>query len=158
MAYRLWNGDGVAADKAEAVKLFRQAADQGNARAQYALGFRLARGQGVPQDVKQAADWYARSAAQGHPPGMREAAAAFAAGRGLPADPAEAVKQLDAVLAKSAALVKSTADRKFEFFHNMTTAYFRLNPDKDRKPGYDKVREALDKHAAGTSLLMSFNP
>src|SRR5262249_28584115 len=46
-----------------------------------------------------------------------------------------------------------TADNKFEFFRDVTTAYFKLNPDKDRKPGYDKVREVLDKHAAGTSLL-----
>jgi TPR repeat protein len=156
LAYRLWNGDGVAADKAEAINLFRRAADKGYARAQYALGFRMARGQGMPKDLAQAAEWYARSAALGYAPGMREAAVAFALGRGLPADPAEAVKRLDAVLAKTPALLKSatvTAERKVEFFRYMTTAYFRLSQSQDRKAAYDKVRAVLDKHAAGTALF-----
>src|SRR5438552_1582645 len=116
----------------------------------------MARGQGMPKDVAQAADWYARSAAQGYAPGMREAAAAFALGRGLPADPAEAVKQLDAVLAKAPAVLKSTtqtADRNFEFFRAMTPVYFRLNPGQGRKAAYAQVRAVLDKHAPGTALF-----
>jgi TPR repeat protein len=156
LAYRLWNGDGVAADKAEAVKLFRRAAEKGYARAQYALGFQMARGQGMPKDLAQAAEWYARSAVLGYAPGMREAAAAFAAGRGLPADRPEAVKLLDAVLAKTPSVIKSTtltADRKFEFFHDMTAAYFRQNPGQGRNAAYGKVRAALDKHAAETALF-----
>ena len=50
--------DGVAAyesgDYAEAVKMFRLAADQGNAYAQATLGVMYAEGQGVPQDYSEA--------------------------------------------------------------------------------------------------------
>lgn len=156
LAYRLWNGDGVAADQAEANKLFRQAADKGHAQSQYALGFRLKYGLGVAQDIKQSAIYYNQAAVQGHPLAMKEAAIYFAAGRGLPVDTDEAVKQLDSILAKSPAIIKSalnTAD-KCKFFDDMTSAYFDLNANsnKDRKAGFDKVREVLDKHAAGTSL------
>ena len=41
------NGDGVTKDKAEALKWYRKAADQGHAKAQYALGWMFANGDGV---------------------------------------------------------------------------------------------------------------
>jgi len=48
----------VAQDHAEAVKLFRLAAEQGYASAQNNLGFMYAYGRGVPQDYAEAAKWY----------------------------------------------------------------------------------------------------
>src|SRR5262249_44812329 len=71
-------------------------------------------------------------------------------------DPAGALKLLDTMLERSASVIDSTAlnkNEKVEFFHDLIVGYFALNTNKDRKPGYDKVREVLDKHAAGTSLL-----
>ena len=44
-------------DYATALRLWRPLADQGNAEAQYALGFMYARGQGVPQNNAEAAKW-----------------------------------------------------------------------------------------------------
>ena len=50
----------------EAVKLFRQAADKGNAQAQYNLGIMYKNGQGVKRDDKEAVKWFQRAADQGH--------------------------------------------------------------------------------------------
>ena len=65
-------------DCATALPIFRQLADQGNARAQYNLGVMYANELGVPQDYGEAVNWYRKSADQGyvwaarHPPGKNE--------------------------------------------------------------------------------------
>jgi TPR repeat protein len=57
---------GVAQDYAEAVRLYRLAADQGHAVAQSNLGYMFQHGQGVAQDRAEAIRWYRLAAAQGH--------------------------------------------------------------------------------------------
>jgi TPR repeat protein len=57
---------GVAPDYAEAARLYRLAADQGHAPAQYSLGRMFERGQGVAQDRAEAIRWYRLAAAQGY--------------------------------------------------------------------------------------------
>jgi len=47
----------------EAVRLFQQSAEQGDASAQYIIGFMYYKGQGVPQDYAEAARWRAARAA-----------------------------------------------------------------------------------------------
>ncbi len=59
------SGDGVAQDKAEAVKWFRKAAEQGLARAQYNLGWCYANGDGVARDKAEAVKWCRKAAEQG---------------------------------------------------------------------------------------------
>ena len=49
----------------EAVKWFRKAAEQGNAKAQYILGVSLVNGQGVEQDEVEALKWIRKAAEQG---------------------------------------------------------------------------------------------
>ena len=49
----------------EAVKWYRKAAEQGNARAQNNLGLMYATGEGVPENVINAYVWLSISAAQG---------------------------------------------------------------------------------------------
>ena len=58
-------GDGVPQDYKEAVRLYRLAAEQGFAPAQYNLGAIYFEGLGVPQDHKEAEKWFRRSAEQG---------------------------------------------------------------------------------------------
>jgi uncharacterized protein len=60
------NGQGVPQDYNEAVKWFRLSAEQGDAEAQYNLGWMYYEGQGVPQDYKEAVKWYRLSAEQGN--------------------------------------------------------------------------------------------
>ena len=51
-------GEGVLQDAAEAVRWYRLAAEQGDARAQYNLGFAYHTGEGVPQDAVEAHMWF----------------------------------------------------------------------------------------------------
>ena len=68
----VWAGDyedGLAAAKKQdyvtAIKKFQIAAEKGNARAQFMLGFMYEEGIGVKQDYAEAMRWYKLAAAQG---------------------------------------------------------------------------------------------
>ena len=58
-------GEGIA-DDAEAVRWWRRAAEQGDARAQYSLGAMYANGKGIAEDDAEAVRWWRRAAEQGH--------------------------------------------------------------------------------------------
>ena len=60
-------GIGVERDLQQAAKLFRQAAQAGDAEAQYALAVMLQTGVGQPQDFEQARLWLQRAAKQNYP-------------------------------------------------------------------------------------------
>gem|GEM_PF-2091162 len=79
-------GRGVPQDDAQAVALWRKAADQGHANAQYELGIAYYDGQGVPQDDAQAAAWWRKAADQGHPDGQQSLGFAYRRGVGVPQD------------------------------------------------------------------------
>lgn len=53
-------------DYATALTVFRPLATQGNASAQYRLGFMYFNGQGVVRDSAESQKWYRLAAAQGH--------------------------------------------------------------------------------------------
>jgi hypothetical protein len=65
-------------------------ANQGDARAEYALGMRYANGTEVKQDYRQAKQWFVRAAEQGHVRAQEKVAASFFQGRGGPQDYAKA--------------------------------------------------------------------
>ena len=52
-------------DPQEAVRWYRKAADQGNAKAQYYLGVCYDYGDGVDMDLQEAAKWYRKAADNG---------------------------------------------------------------------------------------------
>ena len=52
-------------DKAEAVKWYRKAADQGNAKAQYDLGVCYRDGVGVTMDAAEAVKWFNKAVDKG---------------------------------------------------------------------------------------------
>ena len=52
-----WNGEGVDQDRAEAVRWYRRAAEQGHPAAQYELGSAYFNGYGVEQDAVNAVMW-----------------------------------------------------------------------------------------------------
>ena len=60
------NGTGVAKDEREAVRLYRLAADQGDAHAQFNLGRCYANGTGVAKDERESVRLYRLAADQGH--------------------------------------------------------------------------------------------
>ena len=55
-------------DYVQAMKLFRQLAENGHQWAQRRVGLMYAEGKGVPQDYREAVKWYGRAAAQGNVP------------------------------------------------------------------------------------------
>ncbi len=50
----------------EEFEIIKEAAEQGDAEAQYSLGVCYAYGKGVEQDYKEAVKWYTAAAEQGH--------------------------------------------------------------------------------------------
>ncbi len=88
-----WSGQGVTtANYAEAMRLFRHAADRGEAEALTALGDAYRLGRGVARDDAEAARWYQKAADRGEPQGMYELAGLFEKGRGVAKDDAQALR------------------------------------------------------------------
>ena len=57
-------------DYAAALGEWRPLAEQGNARAQFQLGYLFHYGNGVPQDYERAVEWYRKAAEQGYANGQ----------------------------------------------------------------------------------------
>ena len=111
--------DGVAAhgkgDYATAMRLWRPLAEQGDASAQYNLGFMYDNSQGVTQDYATAMSWYRKAADQGFADAQNNLGFMYANGQGVPQDyvqahmwwnlaaakgDADAIKNRDKVVAK----------------------------------------------------------
>ncbi len=88
--------DGVDAyqrkDYKEVVRLYHLSAEQGDATAQFNLGWMYGNGQGVPQDYKEAVRWYRLSAEQGTARAQVFLGAMYGNGQGVPQDYKEAVR------------------------------------------------------------------
>lgn len=79
-------------DYAEALKLWRPLAEQGNAYAQYNLGFMYEHGRGVAQDYAEAVRWYRLAAEQGEAHAQNNLGLIYEYGRGVPQDYVQAHK------------------------------------------------------------------
>ena len=77
------DGNGVAANEAEAARWLERAAKQNQPVAEYRLGTLYERGHGVPANPKLAATWYEASAKQGNRKAMHNLAVAYAQGSGV---------------------------------------------------------------------------
>jgi len=85
-------GQGMPQDNAEALRWYRQAADKGDANAQYALGFMYGNGEGVPQDYGEAVSWFRKAADQGNVEAQYSLGSVYRDGDGVSRDYAEAVR------------------------------------------------------------------
>ena len=83
---RYYNGDGVAQDYTKAIEWFRQAAEQGYAAAQSAIGICHYYGRGVTQDYAQAANWYRKAAEQGYARAQNNLGVCYHNGQGVTQD------------------------------------------------------------------------
>jgi TPR repeat protein len=91
VCYRFGCGS-VARDSAEAVRLFRLAAEQGHAFAQCILGSMFAQGQGVAQDYAEAVRLYRLAIEQGSADAQVNLGVMFESGRGVAQDRAVAIR------------------------------------------------------------------
>ena len=89
---RFWLGQGVPQDRAEAVKWFRGAADQGHVEAQFNLAVAYANGDGVTRDDIEAAKWFRLAAEQGYLEAQFKLGEMLAEGRGITKNKSEAVR------------------------------------------------------------------
>ena len=81
-----------AGEYAEALEIFQQLGNQGDARAQYTLGMMFDGGQGVAPDPAQAIHWFELAAAQGNDGAQYNLGVMAEQGRGMARDPAQALK------------------------------------------------------------------
>ena len=79
-------GQAAWADDVPNLKEMLQAAEQGNATAQYNLGVMYDNGQGVRQDDAQAVHWYRKAAEQGNVEAQHNLGAMYANGQGVRRD------------------------------------------------------------------------
>ncbi len=100
--------DGLAAhersDYATALRLFRPLGEQGNASAQYTLGFMYALGQGVPQDDAEAVKWYRLVAEQGDADAQYNVGVMYDQGRGVRQDDVQTYMWFDLAASRFSAL------------------------------------------------------
>ncbi len=98
LAAPAWAGyeNGLAAyqsgDYETALREWREAAEQGNAKAQNNLGFMYQKGLGVPPIHAEAARWYMKAAEQGESRAQVSLGLLYLDGRGVPQDYAEAAR------------------------------------------------------------------
>lgn len=84
-----------AGDYPRAVRLFRQAAGAGDARAKYCLGECFRCGNGVPRDRNAAFKWYLAAAESGNEDAYYTVACCYHTGDGVAADPEKAAAWLE---------------------------------------------------------------
>ena len=86
------NGRGTAENDAEAVKWFRQSAENGDLDAQCQIGIMYESGRGVERDFTEAVKWYRKSAEQGDADAQKCLGVMYANGRGVAKDDAKAAE------------------------------------------------------------------
>jgi TPR repeat protein len=91
---KYYNGEGVKQDYIEAFKWFRQAADQGSAKAQNAIALMYYNGHGITQNYPAALSWFVQAAVQGYAQSQHNVGAMYHEGQGVTKDRAEAIKWL----------------------------------------------------------------
>jgi len=79
-------------DYAQAIKWYRQAADEGHAAAQYSLGCSYSQGEGVAKDMYEAVKWWRRAAEQGYLEAQYNLGCSLSSGTGTVKDCAEAAR------------------------------------------------------------------
>ena len=76
---------------ANQIKLYRRAAELGDASAQFKMALMYDRGKGMPQDYAEAVRWYRKSAEQGFVEAQYNLGSMYDSGVGVPQEYAEAV-------------------------------------------------------------------
>ncbi len=94
----------AAGERDEAVRLYKQAAEAGDARALVSLGLLYEAGDGVAKDLREADELYAKAAARGSAAGAINLAVALMKGAGIERDTARAVALLKGATAGGSAI------------------------------------------------------
>ena len=110
-------------DYAQALKIFKSLATQGNASAQYIIGFMYVEGKGVIQDYEEAAKWYRLAADQGNALAQNDIGVMYVKGKGVIQDYKEAVKWYRLSAAKGFQLAQRNIGEMYENGKGVTQDY-----------------------------------
>ncbi|MBR9970497.1 trypsin-like peptidase domain-containing protein [Magnetospirillum sulfuroxidans] len=94
LGHMLLNGNGLAKDLFQAVKLLTEAAEKGDALAQNTLGGLYFRGNGVGRDPARALIWFGRAAEQNQPNALNNLGQLYFTGNGVAKNEAKALEYL----------------------------------------------------------------
>ena len=131
------DGRGVAQDDREALRWWRKAAEQGNAKAQSNLGFMYYQGLGVTQDDREAVRWIRKAAEQGNILAQSLLGRMYSDGRGVVQDDVPAYKWL------SIAYVLGNQNTKI--FRQMVERKMTVQQIAEAKREANKWLEAYEK-------------
>ena len=93
-------------------------ANQGDAEAQWAVGYYYVKGSGIDQDYDKAFEWLTKSAKGGHHGGMNWLAQCYLNGWGTPKNPKEAIYWYEKAAAKgNSGALKTLGDAYFYGYH-----------------------------------------
>lgn len=136
-------GSGVPIDHVKAAMLYRQAAEHGNADAQYFLGYDYFIGQGVPQDFNEAIIWYRKAAEQGHAAAQLNLGSLYYAGQGVNQDYVQAAKWIQKAAEQNDGTAACSLGLLYEFGKGVpidySEAYFWLDIGTAQVKGADLV-------------------
>lgn len=145
----------------EALKLYRNLAEQGNAVAQYKLGYMYFLGQGTQKNDQEAARWTRRAAEQGHAAAQLSLGLMYKNGEGVAISSAEAVRWIRK--AAEQGLPEAQAEEDYEKLlagarRGGLLAQYKLGIHYQNSAQYKKAKEwflraAKRGHAAAQSRL-----
>ena len=116
-----------AQDYESAAKSCAQAAENGDASAQYNLGWMYAVGEGVPEDDAKTFEWYTKAAEQGDALGQLGVGRAYAEGEGVPEDKAKAVEWLTKSAEQGRADAQYILGGMYHFGEGVPASYVRAH-------------------------------
>jgi len=98
-------------DYATALRIFRQLAEQGHAKAQFNLGYMYNKSQGVPQDYAVAVRWFRKAADQGDAWAQVKLGLVYEEGQGVTQDYVQARMWFNLSAAKGNYIARESRDR-----------------------------------------------
>tara|TARA_R110000868_G_scaffold359173_1_gene621027 strand:- start:3887 stop:4489 length:603 start_codon:yes stop_codon:yes gene_type:complete len=139
----------IAGDYAAALQEWKPMAEQGNANAQFMLGFMYRDGQGVPQDDAEAVKWYQLAAELGVAGAQRNLGDMYRLGQGVPQDYAKAKKWYQLAAEQGVADAQANLGVMYSFGEGVPRDYVMAYMwyDIASANGHEKAGEFRDKRA-----------
>ena len=102
-------------DYDKVIKVFKKGVKEGDADAQYNLGYMYENGEGVEGDYVIAAEWYEKAVAQGHAKAQNNLAFLYRKGYGVPQDIAKAMELYEKAAGQGCAIAQINLGYLYEY-------------------------------------------
>lgn len=131
------------------IQRYTQAAESGDADAQFEMGVLHQYGRGVTQDFSEAVRLYRKAAEQGHLGAQSNLGILYASGQGVPRDYSEAMKWFTMAAEQGDAFAQDNLGRLYSFGEGVTqdyvVAYMWLDLAADGLAGREKEKVELNR-------------